>query len=210
MCRMRRPPRSLRAIALLGGLLCACQEDKVITLSSQLSLRYLPDCAPERVTQVAVEPLGDFALGEQSLRWLSFSELPALLSSLPFDTRWYRLGVTTASFRGVALSRAGSEGDSGDALLLPLGQSCSVFGALSIPSDGAAALIAGQDLLLAGGAEESGDGLQQASVLHVAQPRLVADGQGLLVPRARAAAVALASETWLLGEIGRASCRERV
>lgn len=193
--------RLLAAIALAGGLLCACQEDRVSTLSSKLSLRYLAGCAPERVERIELEPLGDFALGAQSRTAVSLqADLPALLSSLPVDTRWYRLGVTTASYRGVALARAGAEGESFDALLLPLGKSCSVP-ADPLPSmtDGALALIAGQDLLLAGGSDQGGDGLQEAFVLQVARPSLVADGQGLLVPRARAAAVALASETWLIG-----------
>jgi len=192
--------RRVASIALLGALLCACREDKVSTLSSKLALRYLPGCAPARVERVAVEPLGDFALGEQSLTAVSLGAAPALLASLPVDTRWYRLGVTTADYRGVALSRAGAQGESFDALLLPLHQVCAIHSeALPTLTAGAQALVAGDDLLLAGGADASGDGLQEAFILHVTEPSLDADPQGLLVPRAGAAALAVGGETWLLG-----------
>jgi hypothetical protein len=190
-----------------AGALGACKEPTWRTLWSGLSLRVLPDCAPERAERVLIEPLGHFPASPEDLVSVPLADAPVRLEDLPVDTLGYRLALETGDFDGLSLARAGSAGERFDALLLPEARACTVRAeALPALEGSAQALIAGADLLIAGGTE-AGQGVQRAWVLRVADPGLAAleEDRDLAVERAGAAAVSLEAETWLLGGATNAS-----
>jgi hypothetical protein len=196
--------RVARAVATLllplGG--AGCRGSTVEPLTSGLTLRTLPDCAPEQVTRLVVEPLGDFALQEQAALAGDLSQEPVLFNGLPPESQWYRLRVETPdpTLQAFALGRVGSATDSLDALVLPLTRTCSVRDEEFAGFEGSALALAGdEDLLLAGGLNRGGGATRDVRLLHVATRELTNDARGLDVLRTDATGLTLAKETWVLG-----------
>jgi hypothetical protein len=190
------------ALLSLAGVLSGCRGNSVEALSSALTLRTLPDCAPDSVARLVVEPLGDFAQQEQAAVAHELEQDHFSLTGLPAETEWFRLHIETSdpSYRAFALAPVGPPAESLDALLLPLTRTCSVRDeAFSNYESSARALVAGDDLLLAGGFDRDQAATRVAQLLRVATRELATDARGLDVPRAEATALALADETWVLG-----------
>lgn len=195
-----RGGRALCTIALACA--AGCRGGNVEALTSSLTLRTLPDCAPDRVERLVVEPLGDFAQQEQAALARDLTQDRISFAGLPPDTAWYRLRVETPDpgYRAFALGRVGAQGEALDALVLPLARTCSVRDE-TFPSfaDSALALAGDDDLLLAGGVDRGDAATREVRVLHVSQRALETDARGLDLKRAQATALTLASETWVLG-----------
>jgi hypothetical protein len=195
-------PASITRPALLAGVLAAgCRGGSVEALNSGLTLHTLPDCAPDRVERLVVEPLGDFAQQEPAAQARALSADRISFTGLPAETQWYRLRVETPDpgYRAFALGRVGEPSEPLDALVLPLGRTCSVHDA-PFPSFASGTLaLAGDDLLLAGGLDRSSAATRDVRVLRVDRQALASDVGDLDVKRTHATALALADETWVLG-----------
>lgn len=173
-------------------------------LSSGLTLRVLPGCAPQRVERVVVEPLGDFAGATGELVSAALRDEPVRLKQLPPAAQWFRLEIDADGFRGAALGRASDMGEQHEALILPLGRSCAVLDeTLPVAPERARALLRGTDLLIAGGARDRANATQEAWLLRVAEPGLTPldDSQKLAVARTGAVAVNMGGEVWVLGGV---------
>jgi hypothetical protein len=167
--------------------------------SSGLVLRTLPDCAPDRVERLVVEPLGDFPLPEPAAVAQDLDQDLISIGGLPAETAWYRLRVETPD-PGYALAPAGEPNEPLDALVLPLSRICSVHSEAFQQFDHSAlALVADEDLLLAGGLARAEVATRTAHLLRVARAELATDARGLDVPRVEAAGLTLAAETWVIG-----------
>ncbi|HEX6242022.1 MAG TPA: hypothetical protein VFZ61_14030, partial [Polyangiales bacterium] len=203
--------RKMRWVMLACALgLPACKEPTWRTLSSGLRLRVLPECAPERAEQVLVEPLGYFAASPDGLRRVALGTEPVRLGDLPPDSQAFRLSLEQADFRGLSLAAAADQGQQFDALLLPEQRTCSVLDeGPGAPQGSAQALLAGSDLLIAGGHASDTEPAAEASATVVrvarAQVEQLGEEQRPATDRTGAAAVDLGAETWLIGGASSAS-----
>ena len=179
----------------------ACRDGDTVLRESGLAMRYLAGCAPERVDRVTLEALGDFPSTAESFASFAAGDGSEVsLRRLPVLSQVFRLSVETDEFRGFALAPAADDGTQFDALVLPLGVHCEVGAeGLGDTVGAAATLLAGEDVLVAGGLSPEGLAGRSAKVLRVGRERWDADAQGLFVPRAYAAAVAIDQEAWIVG-----------
>jgi hypothetical protein len=196
--------RKLRVVALLlsASSLVACRGSTVEAPRSGLILRTLPDCAPDRVERLVVEPLGDFALPEPAAVARDLDQDLISISGLPGETAWFRLRVETPDpgYHAFALAPAGEPDEPLDALVLPLTRTCSVqTEAFQQFDESTLAMVAAEDLLLAGGLARGDVATRAARLLRVARTQLEPDARGLDVPRAQASGLMLAAETWVIG-----------
>jgi len=179
--------------------LAACTSEKTETISSGLSVRYLDACKPDKVEQIKVEALGDFATRESSFAAINVRDGTQNVDTLPIATRLFRLSVTTATFAGVAIARASDEDGRFEALILPRGQVCrSISQSMLLPTGAAVALAGDDDLLIAGGLNEP-SASRDVERLHTNDGKSSRVTPGLFVARAGAAAVRVGQETWVLG-----------
>ncbi len=177
----------------------ACATEKTETLTSGLSVHYLAACKPDKVEQIKVEALGDFATRESSFAAVSVNEGTQNIDSLPVATRLFRLSVATANFAGVAIARATDDDERFDALILPRGQACrSIAQPRLLPTGAAVALTGDDDLVIAGGSNTS-SASREVLRLHTNKAQTSRVKPGLFVARAGAAAVRVGRETWILG-----------
>ncbi len=177
----------------------ACESTTTHTVTSGLSVRYLERCKPNRVEQITVEALGDFATREASFAAIDVGNGKQSLDALPLDARLFRLQVVTSDFNGRAISKAADEGERFDALILPLGEPClSIERARLLPDRAAIALTGDDDLLIAGG-QRNDSALNEVHRLRVNSGLSTRIEPDLFVPRSGASAVRTGNETWILG-----------
>ncbi len=191
------------------GLLVAssgCGKTRHESLEGQVSLRYLPGCAPEVLDQLTVEALGDFPARDDTI--VSFDARTGIgtLTSLPLDTRLFRIQVSTPSYRGAALAQADAQGSAlsrfEPVLVLPSGVVCQVPHVAPPALQGTALTVSGRSVLIAGGVEAGLAAANQLVRLSVEDQIAERLPKGLFVPRAGACAVSLrgpAEEAWIIG-----------
>lgn len=186
-------------VGLLGSS-SGCQTTRHDTLSSEVSLRYLPGCAPEVLDQLTVEALGDFPARDDTI--VSFDARMGIgsLGSLPVEARLFRIQITTPSYRGAAIAPV-TDGNVSPVLVLPPGVACPVpnLAPPALAGTAIAADISGA-LLIAGGVGASMEASNQIVRLSVEDGTAKLLPRGLFVPRAGAcAAPGDRGETWILG-----------
>jgi hypothetical protein len=197
-----------RGLLVCAGLLSllGCDETRVKTLKSELSVRYLAGCAPDRVERMTLEALGDFPVAPDAVQSFDATHGAARLRSLPVDAELYRLRVTSTLasggvFSGVAISPVADQGQDFPALVLPLGAHCKVSGSLPALEQAMFVSLAGGDLLLAGGLQAATGKLALRDSYRVAAEsgQVTRDADGMFLPRVLATALRVGNESWIFG-----------
>lgn len=195
------------------GLTCllGCAEARTETLETEVSLRYLPGCAPLAAEQLVIEALGNFPASED--RFVAFDATRGVgsLPGLSVETRTFRIALTTADFRGAALVQVSEEGEpaqgspqvpmsSQAVLMLPFEKACAVPDVDTRGLEQAARAVSQDGTLWAlGGADRAGEALGQVARLSAERGARSEDTGALFVPRVGASALRVGGEVWLLG-----------
>lgn len=177
-------------LVVVGG----CTKTEIERLESAFEVRTVPACAPDDVSRLTVEPLGDFPTPAESIVSLATDSGPQLLGEsrpFPLDTQLYRVSADTGLWQGMGIVSAQPSETPHLMLLLPLAQECLQLSSTSlIPPGAALALLPGGDVLVAGGQGVAGElALGRVKRLRVVEARLVTVEDGLFVKRSGATAV---------------------